>query len=100
MLGLMKPLVFAVMFLTAVANAATDTRRDGSTEDRAIIMKGSLVSFENAAYRIIRQRYPDAKQPPLKRAVTFDGHTYIARVVFDTFSHGRHTMYFDITHVN
>jgi hypothetical protein len=96
----MKALALAIALLTPVACAATDISRDGSTEARAIIMRGSLISFENAAYRIIRQRYPDAKRPPIKRAVTFDGHTYIAKVVFDTFSDGLHTMYFDITHVN
>jgi len=96
----MKPLAFAIVLLTPIVCAATDTSRDGSTEERAIIMRGSLVSFENAAYRVISQRYPDAKRPPIKRAVTFDGRTYIAKVVFDTFSHGRHTIYFDITHVN
>jgi len=96
----MKPFALAIAFLMPIACAAAVTIRDGSTEDRAVIIRGALVSFENAAYRVIRQRYPDAKHPPINRAVTFDGHTYIAKVVFDTFSHGVHTMYFDITHVD
>ena len=44
-----------LVFLTMVACAATDTNAAGSTEDRAIGMRGSLVSFENAAYRLIQQ---------------------------------------------
>ena len=96
----MKPFALAIALLVPIACAATNTIRDGSKEDRAVIIRGALVSFENAAYRVIRQRYPDAKLPPIKRAVTFDGHTYIAKVVFDTFSHGVHTMYLDITHVD
>jgi hypothetical protein len=94
----MKPLVFAILLASTIARAATETSRDGSTEDRAIIMQGPIISFEATAFRIIGKRYPDAKRPPVRRAVTFDGRIYIARVVFDTASHVRHTMYFDITH--
>jgi hypothetical protein len=96
----MKLLALAIALLMPIACAAANIIRDGSTEERAIVVRGSLTSFENAAYRVIRQRFPDVKHPPIKRAVTFDGHTYIARVVFDTYSHGRYTMYFDITHVD
>ena len=56
----MKPLALAIVLLTPIAFAATNTSRDGYTEERAIIMRGSLVSFENTAYRLISQRYPDA----------------------------------------
>ena len=56
-----------------VACAAADTSAAGSTEDRAIGMRGFLVSCENAAYRVIQQRYPDVKRSPVNRAVTFDG---------------------------
>ncbi len=96
----MKAFPFIVLLLTVFACEAADPVRDGSSPDRAIIMRGSTSTFEDAAFRIILQRYPDAKRSPIGRAVGFDGHTYLATITFSTAHHGKHSMYFDITHVN
>jgi hypothetical protein len=95
----MKPLLVLVVSLTSVFCLAADTVRDGSTPTKAIVMHGTTKTFEDAAFRIIWQRYPDAKREPIGRSVDFDGHTYIATISFSTAHHGQHLMYFDITHV-
>ena len=63
-------------------------------------MHGSTKTFEDEVFHIIRQRYSDAKREPIGRAVGFDGYTYLATITFSTVHHGKHSMYFDITHVH
>jgi hypothetical protein len=96
----MKAFPFIILLLAVFACEAADQVRDGSAPGRAIIMRGSTGTFEDAAFRIILQHYPDAKRSPIGRAVGFDGRTYIATITFSTAHHGKHAMYFDITHVN
>ena len=96
----MKVFPLIILLSTVFACEAADAVRDGSSPDRAIIMRGSTSTFEDAAFRIILQRYPDAKRSPIGRVVGFDGRTYLATITFSTAHHGKHAMYFDITHVN
>jgi hypothetical protein len=76
--------------------------RDGSTFERAIIMRGSDKTFDAAAAKIIKRYYPDAKiQLPIAPTIGGEGNspTLVQEITFDTAKHGRHTMYFDVTHV-
>ncbi|GEM_PF-5566521 len=74
--------------------------RDGATFERAIIMRGSDSTFDAAASKIIKRYFPDAKiHLPIAPIIGGDGQHYVQEITFDTAKHGRHTMYFDVTHV-
>jgi hypothetical protein len=76
--------------------------RDGSTFERAIIMRGSDKTFDAAVSKIIKRYYSDAKiRVPIAPIIAGapGSSRYIQEITFDTASHGRHTMYFDITDV-
>ena len=92
-------LVLSLVFSTAICLVA-DTARDGSSPARAIVLRGSGKVADAEICRCIRQRYADARCEPLGRAVGFDGRTYIATITFSTAHHGKHSMFFDITHVD
>jgi len=95
--------VFFVSRITAQpAQEQPKAGRDGSTFERAIIMRGSDKTFDAAASKIIKRYYPDAKiRVPIAPVISGapGSSRYIQEITFDTASHGRHTMYFDVTDV-
>jgi len=106
----MNRLLIAVAFASAFLISRTNAEpahelpragRDGSTFERAILMQGSDSTFDDAAFKIIKRYYPDVKKHvPIAPVIgSSGGGIYIQEITFDTASHGRHTMYFDVTHV-
>ena len=102
---LLIALAFALLVSRITAEPAHEQPkpgRDGSTFERAIIMRGSDKTFDAAAYKIIKRYYPDAKiRVPIAPIIAGapGSPRYIQEITFDTASHGRHTMYFDVTDV-
>jgi hypothetical protein len=105
----MKRILVAVTTASALLISRTNAEpaheepkagRDGSTFERAIVMRGSDSTFDAAASKIIKRYYPDAKiHLPIAPIIGGDGRTFVQEITFDTVKHGRHTMYFDVTHV-
>ena len=96
----MKLLVLIALLITGQFCAADDVSRDGSSQEHAIVMHGSTRTFEDDAFRIISQHYPDAERESMFLNVGYDGRTYLTAITFSTKSHGKHTMYFDTTDVH
>src|SRR5450432_1925518 len=67
--------------------------RDGSTMDKAIIIKVPLKKYVDAEWSYIRRRYPDAQEFPGEQAMLIHRDGYVDAMTFTT-SHGRKTMYF------
>jgi hypothetical protein len=90
-----------IAFLAAAVSttgAITEAKssRDGTTQERAIIIQHSGGNFWDSAFKIIRHHYPDAKRYPLDSSVIPSNgeRTYTVAITFSTTSHGRHTMWF------
>jgi hypothetical protein len=106
----MKRLLVGIAFAFLVSRSTAEpaheeprSGRDGSSFERAIVMRGSDKTFDNAAVKIIKRYYPDVKiRVPIAPVIssTPGGLTLIQEITFDTASHSRHTMYFDVTHVH
>jgi hypothetical protein len=103
----MKRLLVGIAFAFLVSRATAEPAReeprpgrDGSSFERAIVMRGSDSTFDAAASKIIKRYYPDAKiRLPIAPIIGGDGQRYVQEITFDTVKHGRHTMYFNVTHV-
>ena len=72
--------------------------RDGSTIDKAIIIKAPLKKYVDEEWIYIKKRYPDASPFPGEQAILIRGDRYIDSMTFIT-PRGQRTMYFDISGV-
>ena len=95
------PLLLAAFAYSGVADAheKQNAVRDGSTEERAIVIPHSKRPFDDLAWVYIRQRYRDATQSPYESDVRSPDHgrTWTVAIYFSTKFHGRRTMYFKTT---
>lgn len=74
-----------------VACAATDTSAAGQRKTEPLECEDPLFRLRTRGNRLIQQRYPDAKRPPVNRAVTFDA-AHKSQSRFRDVFHGRHTI--------
>ena len=93
-LHLIAFLVAAVSTSGAITEAKSS--RDGTTQERAILIHHSGRNFWDSAFEIIRHHYPDAKRYPLDSSVIPSDREriYTVEITFVTASHGRHAMWF------
>jgi hypothetical protein len=72
--------------------------RDGSTIDKAIIIKAPLKKYVDEEWAYIKKQYPNASPFPGEQAILIHGGRYIDSMTFST-PRGQRTMYFDISGV-
>ncbi len=92
-------LIIALTVATGVAKEPSQRgSRDGTTKDRAIIMTGSREALGAKKLDAFRRRYPDANF--LSGSMWFEDYhgRHLDCMTLPT-SHGKRTMYFDITDV-
>ena len=87
----------------AIAHAKEPKRRstavhDGLTIDTPIVIKAPLKKYVDVEWAYIKKRYPDAQEFPGEQAMLIHGDGYVDAMTFTT-SHGKKTMYFDISGV-
>ena len=98
----MKLPVISILAAAVITNGAAleaKPSRDGTTQERAIIIEYPAHNFWDSAFEMIRHRYPDAKRYPLDSTVIpSDGERiYTVAIKFSTTAHGRHTLWFRAT---
>jgi hypothetical protein len=77
----------------------TAVERDGSSPQRAVVIRGPMHGYVDQEWKWIAQHFPGSSMLPYQQGLRIQNGRWIDSITFPTADRKRQTVYFDITGV-